>query len=101
MTTEREDELIKLITRIHAEEDSARRMILIRSFQDQIWNAPRDALDTQVGRILEELAGDLDFYEPDPIARREAQLGDEGQLSKNIESAMAQLRKLGVVFSEL
>jgi hypothetical protein len=76
--------------------DSTRRVELIRAFQDTIWTLPSTDKQDPAFEILGDLAQDLDFYEPDPVVRREIpQYYGEDGLKKEIAAALARIAQLG------
>jgi hypothetical protein len=71
---------------------------LVRELQERIWNTKPPS--GQTGRILEilsELAYDLDFWEPDPVKRREdPSFFDDSRARAQIQRAIEQLREEGM-----
>ena len=70
-----------------------RRAAIISGFQQRVWELNAVGPEAERVRVLKELAYDLDYYQPEPAARREnpSLFGDE-RLEQEI---LAALRKLG------
>lgn len=69
----------------------------IREFQSIIWKSPEKNEENPVSSMLDDLAYDLDYYEPSPKRRRQSHVffGDD-DLEKMIKARMVQLKGLGV-----
>lgn len=69
---------------------------LISAFQQAAW---KGELATGAGEeILRDLAYDLDFYEPNPVARAEDRsFLNEDQAIAEIEAALTRLREIGAL----
>jgi len=68
MTTNIE-ELIDILIQAINEENYREKYI--REFQNIIWNIDKDDMNPEILSMFDELAYDLDYYEPDPIKRKE------------------------------
>lgn len=92
MTMNKETEaLLELLRSAVNEPENRRRHIA--EFQDKVWNAQEGFFTTPEGELFSELAYDLDFYEPDPVRRRESAsyFGDD-RLTIRIQKALEELR---------
>jgi hypothetical protein len=71
-------------------QDKENRVILIKKFQEEIWN------NDNANEILSDLAYDLDFYEPNEGWRKESSsyYGDE-RLEQEIKLALEKLKLKG------
>lgn len=75
--------------------DTPNRAGLIKEFQLSIWNLQNAEPDAPEFVILSELALDLDYYEPDPVIRREtSEYYDEERLKREITNSLEKLAKL-------
>jgi len=84
-------ELIELLERVVAERPL--RVELVKNFQERVWDSNDLGDDPHVAGVLRDLAYDLDFFEPDEIARADdPALYGEDRLIEEIRSALQKLR---------
>jgi hypothetical protein len=75
--------------------DVTDRPNLIRRFQEVVWSTPAFANEDTCGRILRDLAYDLDYYEPDPRKRAEdPSFYGEDRLEREIRGALERLKEM-------
>ena len=79
----------------------SRRSELIKQFQQLVWNIPKSITEVNVWAwdTLQELAYDLDFYEPNAGLRSEdsSYFGDE-RVEEEIKSTLKKLKEGGISF---
>jgi hypothetical protein len=82
---------------LKAMQDSENRLHLVKIFQEIVWDADEPLGSEEVERILNDLAYDLDYYEPNPEWRREVPsfYGDE-RFEEEVRSALVKLAEEGV-----
>lgn len=88
-------EILSLLERLSqsAELDPA----LVRELQERIWNLKPSGEPGKIQEILSELAYDLDFWEPDPVKRREdPSFFDDSRARAEVQRAIELLRDQGV-----
>ena len=88
-------ELINLLEQILS--DRAQRAEHVKQLQQIVWNTINLHPDSEVIRILRDLAYDLDFFEPDDQVRADdpALYGD-ARLEEEIRSTLERLRSLPI-----
>ncbi|HUA64604.1 MAG TPA: hypothetical protein VME24_02075, partial [Alphaproteobacteria bacterium] len=80
--------LLKDITK-----DPSQKRQTIKEFQDEIWSCPDE--ESQIIRILRDLAHDLDYFEADPIKRSEdPSFYGEEQLAIEINKALQTIEEI-------
>ena len=68
--------------------DTSNRMQHIRSIQFLAWNTP-DEIPEKYAEVVQELAVDLDYYEPDVQLRSEApEYYDDAELERRVMQAL-------------
>ena len=89
-------QIIKIINDVF--HNQTQRNQLIRDFQQSVWNSDEE---DWAWEILADLATDLDYYEPDPVLRREdpSYYGDN-QLEEKLQSALKKLEDGGICINE-
>lgn len=89
--------LVEILVR--AIESPENRRQLIAEFQNAVWNRPKD--DSWESVILDDLAYDLDFYQPNAALRSEdpSYINDE-QAILEIRAALEKLRESLSITSE-
>lgn len=89
------EKLVSLLE--EALQNPSRRSQAIDEFQRIVWLGECSSADEHAEEIFDELAYDLDFYEPDPKARREdsSYFGND-RVVEEITLALEKLRALGI-----
>lgn len=85
-------EILNLLERLSqsAELDPA----LVRELQERIWKVKPSGEPEKTLEVLSELAYDLDFWEPDPVKRREdPSFFDDSGARAEIQRAIERLRE--------
>ena len=75
------------------------RQELVNRFQQEIWNKPHSIVENWIWDVFQNLAYDLDYYEPDISMRTEdpSYYGND-QFEKEIKAAFQKLEKGGYQF---
>ncbi|MEI8366367.1 MAG: hypothetical protein WCF65_08100 [Parachlamydiaceae bacterium] len=91
MNDKQTDQLIKILYSIIKE--NYNKSELIEDFQQSVWNSDTETVEHE---IFNELAYDLDYYEPNEQLRKEnsSYYGEE-RLIKEIESAINKIKRSG------
>lgn len=95
MGTDAIQELIRLL--VEALLDRQRRVHAVRQFQERVWHpGTQEEREGDAWEVLRELAYDLDFYEPNPLMRREsASFFGDAQAEQEIREALDKLKAKG------
>jgi hypothetical protein len=88
-----EPEILDLLVRIS--HDAKLDPALVRDLQERIWKTkPVRGQTDRMLEVLSELAYDLDFWEPDPVKRREdPSFFDDSRARAEIQRAIERLRE--------
>jgi hypothetical protein len=80
-----------------ASSDSEMRPTLIRDFQKQVWNFDGTIHSESVDRVICDLAYDLDYYDPDPLWRKQdSSFYGEKRVAEEISAALLELQTVGL-----
>lgn len=71
-------------------DDSENRQELVKKFQEDVW-AGNYSENNSLNDILKALAYDLDYYEQDPLLRKEGGYYGDDRLKEEIEDAIAKI----------
>lgn len=83
---------LALLNNILLEQDPVRQGILIKEFQNEIWDS---SIEDPLHDILGEFAYDLDFYEPDMKLRNESpSYYGKDRLEQAITEAIEKIKQL-------
>jgi hypothetical protein len=73
------------------------RPTLIRDFQKQVWNFDGTIHSESVDRVICDLAYDLDYYDPDPLWRKQdSSFYGEKRVAEEISAALLELQTVGL-----
>ena len=87
--------LVRLLTNILV--DTSQRKESIKRFQQLVWESSEPIATEWVWETFTELAYDLDFYEQDPMIRKEdpSYYGEE-ILTEKVRATLAKLKQNGI-----
>jgi hypothetical protein len=73
------------------------RKATVKQFQSLVWQGQERSIDKDTYNVLADLAYDLDFYEPDPVLRKEdATYYGQERLEREVKAALRRLADLGI-----